>query len=127
MTRWQNCGPARSDASVYFIMYLSVQASRGVIASLTLHMRLLCCSLNPEDRRQLSRARRDNLAGSAFVDGAALGFVDRKEQCDTATVRVEDRLAQVKETAVKGPVGLESMLALAGTELFPVPTCGLQV
>lgn len=81
----------------------------------------------PEERSQLAHARRDNPAWSALVDGATLGFVDRKEQRDAATVRLEDRVAQVKEAAVKRPVGIKGVLPLPGTQLLPVATCGLQV
>ena len=80
-----------------------------------------------EQKIQLPYARCGNLARSALVHGAALGLVDGEEQRDAAAVRFEHRVAQVKEAAVKGPVGMQGVLPLPGTQLLPIATCDLQV
>ena len=53
--------------------------------------------------------------------------MDGEEQRDAAAVRFEHRVAQVKEAAVKGPVGMQGVLPLPGTQLLPIATCDLQV
>ena len=80
-----------------------------------------------EQKIQLPYARCGNLTWSAFVHGAALGLVDGEEQRDAAAVRLEHCVAQVKEAAVKGPVWMQGVLPLPGTQLLPIAACDLQV